>query len=523
MRTILSILVAACVAVSAVACASGSQDNPNYVYALSSEPQNPLVPANTNETNGGRVIDLLFSGLVGYDVSGNAYNDLAASITQEKPDLYKVILKPGEVFSDGTPVLAHNFVDAWNYAVANSLINASFFESIEGYREGAPSMSGLKVINDLSFTIKLAQREADFPLRLGHSAFFPLPDSAYKDMKEFGEHPIGNGPYLLRNWLHNESLTVEPNPRYKGSRHPKNEGIQFVFYAKPDAAYADLLAGNLDVMDQIPDSSFAAFEQELQDRAVNQPAAIFQSFTIPESLPHFSGKEGNLRRQALSMAVDRPLITEMIFSNTRTPATDFSSPVLPGFTGKVPGSEVTTFNPDKARDLWAQADEISPWEGTFSIAYNADGGHQVWVDAVSNSLRNVLGIEAVGAPYPDFKSLRDEVVNRTITTAFRTGWQADYPSIGNFLIPTFTTSASSNDGDYSNPEFDAAMNKAGNASSPEESIALYNKAQEILFQDLPAIPLWYSNVTGGYSEDASNVEFNWKSQPEYHNIVINRG
>ena len=138
---------------------------------------------------------------------------------------------------------------------------------------------------------------------------------------------------------------------------------------------------------------------------------------------------------------------------------------------------------------------------------------------MTNSIRNTLGIDAQGKPMPDFKSFRNEVKDRTIQTGFRTGWQADYPGLGNFLVPLYTTGASSNDGDYSSAAFDAQMKKAAGADSVEESSKLYNEGQEILFQDLPAIPLWYSNVNGGWSENVDNVVFNWKSVPEYYSIT----
>lgn len=180
-----------------------------------------------------------------------------------------------------------------------------------------------------------------------------------------------------------------------------------------------------------------------------------------------------------------------------------------------------TYDPERAQELWAQADEISPWSGEFSISYNADGGHQAWVDATANSIRNTLGIDAIGNPYPDFKSLRDDVTNRTINGAFRTGWQADYPSLGNFLGPLYGTGAGSNDGDYSNPDFDAKLAEAANAADVDASTPLYNEAQEILLQDLPAIPTWYSNAVGGYSTNVDNVEFQWNSQPAYYQITKN--
>ena len=234
-------------------------------------------------------------------------------------------------------------------------------------------------------------------------------------------------------WQHNVKIDLKVNPAYNGGRKAQNGGLTFTFYANQGAAYSDLQGNNLDVLDAIPDSAFGTFETDLGDRAVNQPAAIFQSFTIPDRLAHFGGQEGILRRQALSMAINRPEITKVIFQDTRTPASDFTSPVIDGWSNKLKGADVLKFNEKKAKDLWAQADKISPWTGTFQIAYNADGGHQGWVDAVTNSIKNVLGIDASGAPYPTFKEARTLITNRTIETAFRTGWQADYPGLFNFL------------------------------------------------------------------------------------------
>ena len=380
-------------------------------------------------------------------------------------------------------------------------------------------MEGLKVVDDKTFTVELNQPEADFPNRLGYTAFFPLPDSAFDDMDAYGEKPVSSGPYKLQEWSHNESATIVPNDSYKGDRKAQNEGVKFVFYPQLDPAYADLLAGQLDVLDTVPDSAMTSFQQELGDRAANESVAVFQSFTIPQKLEHFSGEEGKLRRQAISLAINREEVTEKIFNKTRTPAKDFTTPVAEGYSADIAGNDVLAYNPEKAKELWAKADEMSPFTGEFSIAYNADGGHQGWVDAVTNSIKNTLGIEAVGNPYPDFKSLRDDITNRTISGAFRSGWQGDHPGLGNFLAPLYGTGGSSNDGDYSNPDFDAKLKEAASAKTSEESNALYNQSQETLFKDLPAIPLWYANVTGGYSENVSNVDFGWNTTPLYYKIT----
>jgi oligopeptide transport system substrate-binding protein len=533
-----SLALAGCAGGGSSDSASGSSGG--IITANGSEPQNPLIPTNTNETGGGKIIDEIFAGLVYYDAEGAPVNDMAEEITTEDPQHLTVKLKEGQKFTDGEEVTADNFIKAWNYGAEseNQQLNSYFFEDIEGFQVNdgpdgqagtdddvygaVGGLTGLQQVDDYTFTIALNKPASDFALRLGYSAYYPLPDAAFEDMEAFGEAPIGNGPYKLDGddaWQHDVEIDLVKNEDYKGGRAPKNDGLKLVFYANMDGAYADLQSGNLDVLDAIPSTSLSTFEDDLGDRAVNQPAAIFQSFTIPESLAHFSGEEGQLRRQAISMAIDRDTITDTIFEGTRTPASDFTSPVIDGWTDSLEGAEVLSYDPDKAKELWAQADAISPWSGTFQIAYNSDGDHQAWVDATTNSIKNVLGIDASGAPFVDFASLRTEVSNRTIQTAFRSGWQADYPGLYNFLGPLYATNASSNDGDYSNPEVDKLLSEGISSTDPEEQNSKFLDAQEILLKDLPAVPLWYSNVSGGSADTVDNVQFGWNSVPLYYAIT----
>ena len=527
-----SVALAAVGALALAGCSTGGGSTTSttgsssaIISANGSEPQNPLIPTNTNEVGGGKILDAIFAGLVYYDAKGEPVNDLAESITTDDPQNLTVKIKPGEKFTNGQEVTADSFIKAWNYGakLSNKQLNSYFFEDIEGFSYDADSeLTGLKKVDDHTFTIKLTKPASDFALRLGYSAFYPLPDVAFDDMAAYGENPIGNGPYKLDGdgaWKHNVEIDLVKNDDYTGGRVAQNGGLKITFYATQDAAYADLLAGNVDVIDGVPASALATFQSDLGDRAVNQPAAVFQSFTIPERLAHFSGEEGKLRRQAISMAINREEITKTIFQGTRTAASDFTSPVIAGWSDSLTGADVLKFNAEKAKELWAQADAISPWSGTFQIAYNSDGGHAEWVDAVTNSIKNTLGIDASGAPFVDFASLRTEVTNRTIQTAFRTGWQADYPGLFNFLGPLYATNAGSNDGDYSNPAFDQLLTQGISETDPETQNADFQKAQEILLQDLPATPLWYSNVTGGYADTVSNVQFGWNSVPLYYAIT----
>ena len=520
-------------AVAMLAGCGGGILSPELVVVNGGEPPNPLIPTGTNDSLGGRILDRLFAGLMSYDATGQPSAEVAQSIETSDNINYRIVLKGGWKFTDGSPVTAHSFVDAWNYGAlsTNAQLQQSFFSPIDGFDDVAAAkpttttMSGLKVINDLEFTVRLKAPTIDFTLRLGHSAFYPIPDAAFRDMAAFGRNPIGDGPYELADspdgpaWEHNVRIDLKPNPDYHGNRKPHNKGLRFEFYANLDTAYADLLSGNLDVLDTIPPSALPIYKRDLGGNFASGPVAVSQSLDTPLRLPHFGGEEGRLRRLALSAAVNRPQICQQIFAGTRSPARDFTARSLPGFDPNLPGSDALDYNPDRARQLWAQANAISPWGGRYAIAYNADSGHQEWVDAVANSIKNVLGIDATGAPQPTFAGFRTQITSGTITTAFRAGWIGDYPSMVEFLAPLYATGAGSNDVGYSNPDFDAALAVAEAAATLQQANVLANDAQRILLHDMPAVPLWYYISVVGWSPQIRNVKVAWNGLPDYEMIV----
>ncbi|MGO3148032.1 MAG: peptide ABC transporter substrate-binding protein [Leucobacter sp.] len=503
-----------------------SDSGDGIITANNTEPQKGLVPADTSEVGGGKVVDALWEGLVYYDADGATQMGVAESIEAQNDEqtLWEIKLRDDAVFSDGTPVVAKSFVDAWNYAanLDNAFDGQSFFAPIKGYSEdtAVEALEGLKVVDDLTFTVDASP---DFPDRLGYSAYYPLPEVAFEDMDAFGQNPIGNGLYKFEGegaWKHDESISLVKNEDYVGPREAKNEGVFFKIYASLDAAYTDLQAGNLDVLDQIPDTSFSVFENDLGDRAINQAGALITTLTISVNLPHFEmNEEGKLRRQALSLAVDRDEIIDAIFEGTNIAAKDFTSPVVDGYTEDLEGVENLDFDAEKAQDLWAQADAISPFEGTIEVATNSDGPHQVWIEAVANQWKNNLGVEAAPKLYPTFAAFLDEREADTVGGPFRAGWQADYPGAYNFLFPLYSTGASSNHGFYSNADFDQLLSEAVSTTDHDESISKLHEAQEILLQDMPSIPLWYQGTTGGFSETVDNVKFGWNSVPIFNEIT----
>lgn len=333
------------------------------VFANGTEPQNPLVPSNTNENGGGRVVDLLFSNLVRFETDGTVANEVAESIETEDNKTYTVKIKDGWTFTDGTPVTADSFIKAWNYGalLSHAHLSSYFYDVIEGFSYDKDSeLTGLVKVDDLTFTITLTAPASDFRQRLGYSAFAPLPESAFADMDAFGQAPIGNGPYKLDSWTHDGEIVLSKNADYKGGQKVANKGVTFTFYTDYDAAYNDLLADSLDVLDAIPDSALSSFAAELGERAVNQPGAVIQGFSISVNAEHFKmDEEGRLRRAAISRAINRKEICDTLYFETRTPASDFTSPVIAGWTDTVEGNEVLVFDEAEAKSLWDRANAIA--------------------------------------------------------------------------------------------------------------------------------------------------------------------
>ena len=511
----------------------------NIITAYNSEPQHPLIPGNTNETGGGKPVDLLFSRLISFDAQGNASNEVAESIeANDDATQYDIKLKDGWKFTDGTDVTAESFTKAWSYVAnaKNGMVGSSFFSTIKGYDalqntdnlKGDEQLEGLKIVNDHEFTVDLSQPDSAFSIKLGYSGFYPLPESFYKDPKAFGESPVSDGPYKFSSWDHDKEIKLVKNPDYKGNRKVNNDGVTFKIYTDANAAYADVQAGNLDVMDTVPSADSKTFESDSSVVPYNKAGSVIQTFTIPSDLEHWktSTEEGQLRRQALSMSIDRQAICDKVLNGLGTPAVEFTSPKTPGYSDSLKGNENLKYNKKKAKELWEKANAISPWtsDDKLTFAYNADGGHETTYTAVVNSINNTLGSEVAATnPYPTFNDYRTAVSDRKVQGAFRSGWQPDYPSAENYLVANFASSAAdgngSNDGDYKSSAFDDLCSKAAAAQTTDEANKLYQQAQEILLNDLPAVPLYYANAYGVAATGVSGFEMNWQNLPVYENMT----
>ncbi len=533
-RTVTMVAGISAVTLLAAACGGGSSSSGTSssaggkaggaVTVRGCNPQNPLIPSNTTETCGGNVLDAITAKLVHYNPeTGAPENDIADKISTTDNQNFTVTIKKGYKFQDGTEVKSKNFVDAWNYAAygPNAQSSGYFMQPIEGFdamqcagtdatdpckgfTPKAKTLTGLVAKDDYTFTIKTTEKVSNMAVRLGYSAFSPLPDSFFKDPKAYGEKPVGAGPFKLDSWTKNTEIKLSKFAGYSGKFGGKLDAITFKIYQDADAAYTDVQANNLDVTDEVPSSAMIdnKYKTDLPDRNAQKAVGVIQTITFaPVKVdPNYADPK---IRQAISMAIDRPTIIKQIFNNTRQPATGWVSPVVDGYKANACG-EYCTFDPAKAK---AKLDEAGGFKGgKMTIAYNADASHKAWVEATCNSIKGALGVDCVATPVVDFSTFRGNIAAGKQKGMFRTGWQMDYPSIENFLAPIFKTGASSNDGKYSNPEFDKLLTEAAASTDAAQANAKYQQAEALLANDMPAIPMWYSTATFGWSDKVTGVK-----------------
>jgi len=525
----------AAVALVAAGCGGGDDDETSgnsdktangAITIEGTQPANPLLPSNTSETGGGDLLDFMWTGLINYPAGGgDPVNAVAESIDTTDSQNYTVKIKKGTKFHDGTEVKAKSFVDAWNFTAnsANGQQQASFFSDIEGYadvhsedpdgEEGpqkapapkAQTMSGLAVVDDYTFTIKLSAPFSIFPVKLGYSAYYPLPESffAAADKNEWGKKPVGNGPVKFVSWTDNVEVKFTRFDDYTLDDKVKIKDVTVKLYQEDTAAYADLIANNLDFQQQVPVSALAGekWKADLGNRAMTVDIPVQQIIAFPIYDKRYQNKD---LRRAVSLAINREEIASKIFFNTRKPATSWAAPGTPG----ADGFECTNckFDPEGAK---AALQAAGGFQGEMVLFYNADASHKEWMEAVANSVATTLGIKVRALGMPTFAVFRQNIDGHKMTGPYRAGWQADYPNGENWVGPLYVTGGSSNDGLYSNPEVDRLYKEGSTAPDEAAAAAKFAEAIKIVDAEMPSIPIVSVTQQSGISNKVTGVKTNW--------------
>ena len=381
-------------------------------------------------------------------------------------------------------------------------------------------VAGLQTPDPYTFQVRLTQPYPQLMWVLTMDYAFAVPHEAVAyHGKEFLNHPVGTGPYIIHDWRRGYRIEYRKNPTYHGDTYP-TEGsdedraaglladagqplpfldrvVQYVV-ADPSTEWLMFLAGRL-ASSGISQNNFDAVmtnQRELTPDLVERGIRLFKSPQMRTDYVGFNMQDavvGTNRalRQALACAFDVAKWIEY-YNDRMVPA---RGPIPPGVAGYDPDRAWPyAFNLEKARQLLADAGYpggIDPATGkrlslTIDIGSAADPEVRQSVDLMA-SFYDALNIELKPrySNWPEFLKRLD----RNETQMFRLAWIIDYPDAQNFLQLFYSKNASPgpNHANYSNPEFDRLYEQILVMQDTPARTALYRQMANIVVEDCPWI------------------------------------
>ena len=454
-------------------------------------------------------MSVLYAPLTWIESSGALSYRAAESVTTTDRTTWTVKLRPGWTFQDGEPVNAHSYVDAWNataYA-PNAWGDNGMMANIKGYTDlnptsGKPTvktMSGLKVIDDLTFSVTLVGPDNQFAYSLsqGNTAFFPMPASAFKDLAAYDKAPIGNGPYKMEGTQEQgKPMTVTEWDGYQGP-HGLVKTIVFAPYSDMNTAYTDVQADVIDAV-FVPTDKYTSAPGDFGSRLYAFPAPGIDYLGMPLSDKRFSDPRV---REAFSMAIDRDAINKAIFGGLYDPATALTPVSMVGSPTNI--CDACKFDPTKAKQLLADA---GGWTGPLKIVYPGGLGSDQLFQAYANQIRQNLGIADVTAvPTTDWADYWDQLTKNKVDGLHFGHWGALVPTMADTLRNLFTKGGGCYPcTTYSDPDVDSLLAKAAAAITPEAANAGYVDVQKRVLQDFPIIPTFSDKYVYAVSNNVTS-------------------
>ncbi len=497
----------------------GSTERSGGTFSVNlTEPQFLAPSSNCYESECHSVLNLINDPLVSLDLDTGelVYDGLAESIeSNDDQSVWTIKLKDGRTFHNGEPVNADKFIQAWNYSSnpKNEQQTAGFMSHIQGAGKGE-TMSGLKKVDDLTFEVTLTGPFSQFGTVLTYApAWAPIADECLADVKACNEQPIGTGFYQMDGpWKHDEGITVTKWDDYNGERVGQADTIEFRMFSDLVAAFRAYQGGQLDLLTSLEPTIYQEGVNQAGDRLLQSETSTLTYMGFPVKTAPFD--DANYRR-AVSLSIDRQAIIDAVLNGQAKPSTDIVVPVIPG--SRDDACEYCVYDPDQAKEVFAKTSGST--NDTVELWFNSGSGHEGWVEAIGNSMKNSLGInfKMKGTEWAQYLNLLGA---NEFTGPFRLGWIADYPSPENYLRPIVGTGGDSNYTQYSNKELDELLVKGDQAATTEEAIEFYQQAGDIALSDMPILPLWSGVNSTVWSENIDNVTYNILDEQVLRDIVV---
>jgi|SRR5579859_429033 len=474
-----------CIFGSCHGSSGGASRAPGLIYYETYDPRS-LDPALSTDVPTGEMVTLLFDGLTAFDPDGRLLPGLSDRWTADRTAQHYVFhLRSGVSFHDGRPLVAAD--------VKRSLLRVLNPETHGGrvwpllpiagaqdFADGrARDVRGIQVLGDTAIAFTLSEPLAVFPkfLAMPVAAIAPSPVAA-----EFGQHPVGTGPWRFVAWEHDDYLRFARNPDYWGGA-PLSDSLTVRIIPEPLTRIAEFLAGRVSVS-EIPFGETAKWEQEHPDWLKRKPA--LRAVYVP-----LNNRRGPLRdprvRQAINHAVDVPEILRTVWNGRGVLAAGAIPPTLGG---SDPGRRPYAYDTSEARRLLRAAG----YPNGFAVQLWRSGTN-VEMGRVAQAIQAQLGAVGIRVEIVsrDASSMR-EAVRKGDTDMAITDWWADYPDADNFLYPLFHSASFGPGGNYSfysDRLTDSLIVLARRTADQSARETLYRRIDARIFEAAPWIYLWF--------------------------------
>ena len=512
----LFLVFSACAALAAVAGCSGrhsltrvEQGNRDGILYLGNgtEPRE-LDPQTSTGIPEFTVLHAIGEGLVNADGKDLHPTPGVAQSWEVAPDqlTYTFHLRPGVTWSDGTPLTARDFVHSYRRVLSPKL-GAEFsyylwvLKNAEAYNSGKLTdfdQVGVHAPDDLTVRLDLAHptpylfnlliQRTCYPVCLPNIEKFGAFDDRTNQAWTRPEHFVGNGAFVPAEWSVNQQIVVRRNPKYWNAGHVRLNEIHFYPFDSGDSEERDFRAGRLHktAASALPPNKIAVYRREHPELLRIDPYLGSYYYMVNTARPPLN--DARLRR-ALAMSIDRERLVKDVARAGQRASSDFVPAWMPGYrsTASIP------YDPDGARQLLADAGHAGG-KGLppLDILFNTSDVNRPIAEALQQMWKKELGVD-VNLNNTEWKVYLD--ARRTMNYAIcRAGW------IGSWLTPSaflenFRGGGLNNNTGFASREYDGLLDAAQQSTDAAARLADYQKAEGILLDAAPVIPLYdYTNA-----------------------------
>lgn len=469
-------------------CSSQNRLDGHVYYRLASNPTT-LDPALIVDVTGGYISAKIFNGLVRLDENLNIIPDIAEKWEiKDYGKTYIFHIRQGVLFSNKREVTAHDFKYSFkrNLSPEGKFPNTWVFTNILGARDymhkKKNDVAGIEVLDRYTLKIMLEDQFSPFINLLTMTPAYVVPqEEVEKRGADFSAHPVGTGPFIVKQWKQGNELILSRNEGYFSDKAKVN-GIVYRIIPEELTAVTEFEIGNIDMI-SMPVSEYSRFKKapEWMDMISSVKGLNTYYLGFNCSRPPFD----NVRlRKAVAASIDRNKILKTFYEGRGRPA---KGPV-PDILRKWELPSVQAYDPDKARKII----EEEGMNGKIVNFYVTQGEDLLDIaEIIQFYLKNAgLNVKIKQLEWSAYKS----AINNGEADIFWLSWWADYPDPENFLFPLFHSSnhgAGGNRTMYTNKEVDRLIETGRRTLLSEERSRYYRMAEEIIIQDAPWVFFWH--------------------------------